>query len=37
MKNFIFITACLLSMILNAQAIIGSKAEVFLYEFESHD
>ncbi len=37
MKNFIFISACLLSLMVNAQARIGSKAEDIFFEFEEQD
>lgn len=37
MKNFIFISACLLSLMVNAQARIGSKAQDILDEFQGED
>ena len=37
MKNFIFISACLFSLMVNAQARIGSKAEDIFFEFEEQD
>ena len=37
MKNFIFISACLLSLMGNAQARIGSKAQAILDEFQGED
>ena len=37
MKTFILITACLLSLMVNAQARIGSKAQTILVEFQGED
>ena len=37
MKNFILISACLLSLMVNAQARIGSKAQTILVEFQGED
>ena len=37
MKTFILITACLLSLMVNAQARIGSKAQTILDEFQGED
>ncbi len=37
MKNLILISACLLSLMVNAQARIGSKAEDIFFEFEEQD
>ena len=37
MKNFILISACLLSLLVNAQARIGSKAQAILDEFLGED
>lgn len=34
MKNFILISACLLSLLVNAQARIGSKAQDIYEEFQ---
>jgi len=37
MKNFIFISACLLSLMVNAQARIGSNAQAIIDEFQGED
>lgn len=37
MKNFIFISACLLSLMGNAQARIGSNAQAIIDEFQGED
>ena len=37
MKTFVLITVCLLSLMVNAQARIGSKAQTILDEFQGED
>ena len=37
MKTFVLITVCLLSLMVNAQARIGSKAQCILDEFQGED